>query len=116
MRHRRGNKKLSKPTDQRIALLRSLVRSLIIYEKIQTTDKSAAAAKRYAERLITLAKKGTVHHRREALKALPDKEVVTKLFSMADRFSDRNGGYLRIVKAGKRQGDNAAKSILSIVD
>ena len=114
MRHRRGNKKLGKPTDQRIAMIRSLVRSLLIHEKIKTTDKRAAAAKSYAEKLITLGIKGDLHSRRQALSLLPDKTVITKLFNeIAPKITKKSGGYLRTTKIGElRRGDNSRVSIL----
>ncbi len=116
MRHGRGNKKLGKPTDQRLALLKGLVRSLIMYNRIETTDTRAKEAQKLAEKLITLAKEGSVHSRRQALKILPDKDIVKELFSnLATKFSDRNGGYTRVVKLGFRRGDAAPVSLLEFV-
>jgi large subunit ribosomal protein L17 len=106
MRHKKGNKKLSKPTDQRIALLRSLTLSLITHEKIKTTDVRAKETQRYVERLISLAKRGDLHARRQALKLLPNKDAVKKLFdTISTKYADRNGGYTRLVKLGFRRGD-----------
>jgi len=117
MRHRKGNKKLGKPTDQRIALLRSIVRSLFLENRIKTTDVRAKAAKRLAEKLITLAKCGDVHSRRQAIKLLPDKDVVRGIFSdLGAKYADRKGGYTRVVKLGFRRGDGAAVSLLELVD
>lgn len=116
MRHKLGYRKLSKPTDQRIALLRSLTRSLFEYKKITTTDVRAKEAKRFAEKLITLAKSGDLHSRRLALQKLPDKRIVNDLFNtLAAQFSERNGGYTRIIKVGFRKGDGAPVSILELV-
>ncbi|MEK9726528.1 MAG: 50S ribosomal protein L17 [Candidatus Margulisiibacteriota bacterium] len=106
MRHKKGNKKLSKPTDQRIALLRSLSLSLINHEKIKTTDVRAKETQRYIERLITLAKRGDLHARRQALKLLPNKDAVKKLFDViSKKYNDVNGGYTRLIKLGFRRGD-----------
>jgi large subunit ribosomal protein L17 len=117
MRHQRGNKKLGKPTDQRIALLRSLVRSLFIYNRIKTTDTRAKEAKRMAEKLITLGKAETLHARRQALKILPDKDVVKDLFAnIATKYKTRDGGYTRVIKLGNRLGDGATISILELVE
>ena len=117
MRHKRGNKKLGKPTDQRIAMIRSLVRSLFIYKKIKTTDKRALAAKRYAEKIITLAIKGDLSSIRRAIQLLPDKKVITVLKEFVKQIKSTQGGYLRIVKVGEpRLGDNSPVSVLSFVD
>lgn len=117
MRHQKGNKKLGKPTDQRIALLRSLVLSLITHKRIQTTDVRAKAAQKVADKLITLAKKGTLHDRRNALKILPNKNVVKELFSnIGPRYINKNGGYTKTIKAGFRKGDAAPLTILELVD
>lgn len=108
MRHKKGNKKLSKPTDQRIALLRSLSLSLITHDKIKTTDVRAKETQRYIERLITLAKRGDLHARRQALKLLPNKDAIKKLFDVvAKSYTDRNGGYTRLTKLGFRRGDSS---------
>jgi len=116
MRHRYGNKKLGRPTDQRIALLRSLVRSLIIHGKIETTDARAKEARRFAESLITLGKEGSLHSRRQALKMLNDGPVIKTLFdSVAPVFKERNGGYTRITKVRIRRGDAAVISQLELV-
>jgi large subunit ribosomal protein L17 len=117
MRHQKGNKKLGKPTDQRLALLKSLVLSLFTHKRIQTTDTRAKEARKMAEKLITLGKSGTLHDRRLALQVLPDKDIIKVLFSeIAPRFESRNGGYTRMIKAGFRRGDAAPVSILELVD
>ncbi|MBT5856391.1 50S ribosomal protein L17 [bacterium] len=117
MRHRKGNRKLSKPTDQRLALLRGLVQSLFIYNRIQTTDTRAKEAKKLADKLITLAKKGDLHSRRQVLKSLPHKDVVKDLFNnLAKKYEQRPGGYTRIIKAGSRRGDGVPVSILELVE
>ncbi|NQU43289.1 50S ribosomal protein L17 [bacterium] len=117
MRHRKHSGHLGRPADQRKALLRSLVEAVIKHEKIRTTQTRAAEAKRYAEKLITLAKDGSQANRRRAFAFLQHKEVVHKLFEeIGPRFTDRPGGYLRIVKAGPRAGDGAMMAILEMVD
>jgi len=117
MRHQKGNKKLNKPTDQRLALLKSLVKSLFENSKIKTTDLRAKEASKLASRLITLAKQNTLHSRRQALKILPNKEVINKLFTdIKDKYQERNGGYTRITKVGLRRGDAAVISLLELVD
>lgn len=117
MRHRKGNRKLNKPTDQRIALLRCLVLSLFQYERINTTSSRAKEARRMAEKLITLARDGSLFARRQALKILPNREVVKKLFSdIGIRMKGRNGGYTRIIKTGFRRGDSAEMAVLELVD
>jgi len=117
MRHRRGNKKLGKPTDQRLALLKSIVIALFENTKIKTTDTRAKEAKRMAEKLITLAIQNTLHSRREVLKVIPNKKTVKILFdNIATRFTDRPGGYTRIIKLGFRKGDAAPISQLELVE
>jgi large subunit ribosomal protein L17 len=117
MRHQKGNKKLGKPTDQRIALLRSLTRALFKYNRINTTDVRAKEAKRFAEKLITLGKKETVYARRLAMKMLPDKDIVKDIFNnIAPKYKNRAGGYTRIIKVGFRRGDSAPISMLEFVE
>ena len=117
MRHQKGNKKLGKPTDQRLALLKSLVISLFTYNRIKTTDTRAKEAKRMAEKVITLGKEGTLHARRQALQIIPQKDVVKNVFSnIAPKYKNRDGGYTRIVKIGPRRGDSAPISILELVE
>ena len=116
MRHRYGNKELGKPTDQRLALLRSLVRSLILHGKIKTTDTRAKEARKIAESLVTLGKDGSLHSRRLALKVLNDSAIIKDIFdSIAPRMVGRDGGYTRIVKLGVRRGDAAVVSQLEWV-
>ena len=117
MRHRKGNRKLSKPTDQRLALLKSLVESLFTYNRIQTTDTRAKEAKKLADKIITLGKAGDLHSRRQALKILPRKEVIKDIFNnIAKRYERRPGGYTRVIKAGRRRGDGVAVSVLELVE
>lgn len=116
MRHKKGNKKLSKPTDQRIALLRSLSLSLINHSKIKTTDVRAKEAQRYIERLITLAKTDNVHSRRQAFKLLPNKDAIKLLFNnIGKNYLNKDGGYTRVTKLGFRKGDSSPVSLLEFV-
>ncbi len=116
MRHRVKGKKLRRPTAQRRALLRNLVTSLLEKERIRTTLAKAKAARPLAEKMITLAKKDTLHSRRLALKFIFKKEAVRKLFEeIGPRFSERPGGYTRIVKLGPRSGDGAEMAMFELV-
>jgi large subunit ribosomal protein L17 len=115
MRHRKKNDKLSRSKAQRKALLRSLVRSLILHERIKTTPRKARAASAKAERLITLSKRGDVHSRRLAYAFLQDHRVVKKLFEdIAPRFNTVSGGCTRIMNLGFRKGDGASLAILEL--
>ena len=116
MRHGVAGRKFDMPTAQRMALFRGLVRSLIIHERITTTVPRAKEVRPMAEKMITLAKEGSVHSRRQALRFIPDKDVVAKLFSeVGPRYATRPGGYTRVVKLGKRLGDGADMAILELV-
>jgi large subunit ribosomal protein L17 len=115
MRHRKKIILLSKPADQRRALIKSLAISLIRDESIKTTFKRAKAASIRIDRLITLAKKGDIHSRREVYKLLQDRDLVKKLFDdIAIRFKDIGGGYTRVLKAENRRGDNALMAVLEL--
>lgn len=112
-----GTRKLGRPTDQRIAMLRNLVTSFLENGKITTTVTRAKETRALAEKMITLGKKNTLHTRRQALSFVTKEDVVTKLFNeIAPKYADRNGGYTRIVKAGPRKGDSAEMAILELVD
>jgi large subunit ribosomal protein L17 len=116
MRHRVGGKKLRRHPAHRRALLRNLVTSLLDRERIITTLAKAKAARPLAEKMITLAKKNTLHTRRQALGFIFKKEVVKKLFDeLGPRFAERPGGYTRIIKLGPRNGDGAEMAILELV-
>lgn len=111
-----GYRKLGRPTAHRKAMLRNLVTDLFREGRISTTDCRAKEARREAEKLITLAKRGDLHARRQALAFIFDESVVTKLFDeIAPKYEDRNGGYTRILKLGPRQGDNAEVVFLELV-
>ncbi len=108
MRHRNAGYKLGRNTSHRRALLRNLVTSLVLEERVQTTVPKAKAIRPWAERMVTLGKTGTLHARRQAASYLQDPKAVAKLFEdIAPRFGDRAGGYTRIIKSGFRAGDNA---------
>ncbi len=112
-----GTRKLGRPTDQRIAMLKNLVTSLLENGKITTTVTRAKETRALAEKMITLGKKNTLHTRRQALAFVTKEDVVTKLFNeIAPKYAERNGGYTRIVKAGPRKGDAAEMAILELVD
>lgn len=116
MRHLVKKKKLGRNTAQRRALLRNLVTSFLEKERIRTTLAKAKAAKPLAEKMITLAKKDTLHAKRQALSFIYKKPVVKKLFEeLGPRFSERPGGYTRIVKIGPRAGDGAEMAILELI-
>ncbi len=116
MRHRVSGKKLRRDTAHRRALLRNIVTSLLDKERIKTTLAKAKAARPLAEKMITLAKKDTLHSRRQALRFIFKKEVVRKLFEeIGPRFSERPGGYTRIVKIGPRSGDGAEMAMIELV-
>jgi len=110
------NKKLGRPTDQRMAMLRNLTTSLLRSGRIETTYPKAKETKRMAEKMITLAKRGDLHARRQALSVIYDKEVVATLFEeLGPKYAERNGGYTRIYKKGPRRGDGAEVAIIELV-
>ena len=116
MRHRKAGNQLGRNTSHRRAMLRNMVTSLFKYEQIETTDAKAKAIRPIAEKMITLAKRGDLHARRQALSYMQDKEVTHRLFDeLKGRFSSREGGYLRIVKKGLRKGDGASISVVQLV-
>lgn len=111
-----GYRKLGRPSAHRRSMLRNLVTDLFREGRIQTTDDRAKEARREAEKMITLAKRGGLHAKRQAMAYMFDEDVVTKLFDeIAPRYEDRNGGYTRILKLGPRQGDNAETVFLELV-
>ncbi len=117
MRHRKDGYKLGRLTAHRWALFRNLLVALFRHERIRTTEAKAKAMRGLAEQMITLAKRESLHARRQVLAMVPDPEVVKKLFdTVAARFAARNGGYTRIVKAGVRPGDAAPMVLLELVD
>ena len=116
MRHRESGRQLSRNSSHRWALMRNLITALLREEKIQTTDPKAKELRRWADRVITLGKAGSLHARRQVLGIVQDKAVVRKLFdTIAPRFKERPGGYTRIIKIGWRRGDAAQMSLIELV-
>jgi large subunit ribosomal protein L17 len=116
MRHKVAGYKLGRTTSHRRSLLRNMVTSLIMEERIETTAIKAKAVRPSVEKMITLGKKGTLAARRQAAAYLMTDEAVTKLFdTIAPRFGDRNGGYLRIVRTGWRKGDGTEKAFIELL-
>lgn len=117
MRHRNSNRKLNRTSSHRQAMLRNMATSLLRYEVIRTTLPKAKELRRVAEPLITLGKNATLANRRLAFNRLRDRDIVGKLFSeLGPRYQARNGGYLRILKCGFRNGDNAPMALVELVD
>ncbi|MBZ0094319.1 MAG: 50S ribosomal protein L17 [Sulfuricella sp.] len=117
MRHRLGLRKLNRTSSHRLAMLRNMTNSLLRHEAITTTLPKAKELRRVAEPMITLGKKPSLANRRMAFDRLRDREMVVKLFdTLGPRYQNRNGGYLRILKCGFRQGDNAPMAIVELMD
>lgn len=117
MRHRKKGRELSRTRTHRRAMLRNMVTSLIIHERIRTTEAKAKELRPYAERLITLAKKGDMHSRRVAGRQIADREALRKLFDqIGPRFEARPGGYTRILKLGARKGDGAELALIELTE
>jgi large subunit ribosomal protein L17 len=115
-RPRKGPRLGAGPAHQRL-LLGGLAAALFEHEKVRTTEAKAKALRPLAERLITFAKRGDVHARRQVLKVVPDRDVVHRLFSeIAPRMAERDGGYTRILKLGPRRGDGAPMAVIELVD
>jgi large subunit ribosomal protein L17 len=116
MRHRKAGLKLNRTSSHRDAMFRNMVTSLFKHQRIRTTDAKAKELRRWADNLITLAKQGDLHARRQALSIVREKEVVHKLFAeAAEKYGDRSGGYTRIVKLGRRPGDAAPISLIELI-
>jgi large subunit ribosomal protein L17 len=116
MRHRKGGFKLQRDASARRALLRSLTTSVILRDRVVTTTTKAKAVKPWVDRMITLGKRDTLHSRRQAASFLQEPEAVKRLFdSVAPRFSQRNGGYSRVLLLGHRKGDGAEQAMIEIV-
>jgi len=117
MKHRVVGRRLDRTTEHRTAMFRNLVTSLFRHERIKTTTPKAKEIKRFADKFITLAKKGTPHARRQANRDVRDVEVLNKLFdTLGPRFKDRPGGYTRVVRVGRRAGDAAEMAKIDLVD
>ena len=117
MRHRLGLRKLNRTSSHRLAMLRNMSNSLLRHEVIKTTVPKAKELRRVVEPIITLGKKPSLANRRLAFDRLRDRDMVVKVFNeLGPRFATRNGGYLRILKAGFRNGDNAPMALVELVD
>jgi large subunit ribosomal protein L17 len=117
MRHRHGLRKLNRTSSHRLAMLRNMTVSLLKHEAIKTTLPKAKELRRVAEPIITLGKSPTLANKRLAFDRLRDRDIVVKLFDeLGPRYKTRNGGYLRILKYGFRQGDNAPMALVELVD
>lgn len=117
MRHKIAGRLFSRTANQRKALLRGLVSSLFEHQRIETTVAKAKAIKGIAEKLVTFGKKGDLHSKRMVMSYIPNRTVMSKLFSeIAPRFVDRNGGYLRIIQTRQRVNDRAPMAIIEFVD
>jgi len=116
VRHRKKGRQLSRTRSHRKATLRNLATSLFRHERIETTTAKAKELRPYAERLITLARRGDVHARRLAAMKIQDREILGKLFDeIAPRYMERPGGYTRVLKLGNRKGDAAEMSLIELV-
>jgi len=117
MRHRLGLRKLNRTSSHRLAMLRNMTNSLLLHEAIKTTLPKAKELRRVVEPMITLGKKPSLANRRLAFNGLRDRDMVTKLFAeLGPRYANRNGGYLRILKFGFRDGDNAPMALVELMD
>ncbi|NML73909.1 50S ribosomal protein L17 [Rhizobium sp. S-51] len=117
MRHQKAGRKLNRTASHRKAMFANMAASLILHEQIVTTLPKAKEIRPIVEKLVTLGKRGDLHARRQAISQIRDVAVVAKLFdAIASRYATRNGGYLRIMKAGFRQGDNAAMAVIEFVE
>ena len=116
MRHQKAGVKLNRTSSHRNAMFRNMVTSLFKHDRIRTTDAKAKELRRWADNLITLAKRGDLHARRQALSIVRAKDIVHKLFAEApERYGSVSGGYTRVVKLGRRPGDSAAVSMIELV-
>lgn len=117
MRHLKDGRKLSRTAAHRKALMRNLVKALLIREQIRTTDAKAKELRRHADHIVTLGKRGTVHARRLAFMYLGSRKLVKRLFDeVAPRFQGRPGGYTRVLKLGPRRGDAAPISVVEFTE
>jgi len=116
MRHLKAGRRLARTTEHRKAMLRNLVTQLLEHEQVQTTQAKAKEARQWAEKMITLAKRGDLHARRQTLRVVRTKKAMAKLFGeLKDRYQDRPGGYTRIIPLGYRVGDGAPLTLLELV-
>ncbi|MFP7754918.1 50S ribosomal protein L17 [Thermodesulfobacteriota bacterium B35] len=116
MRHRKAGRKLGRTAAHRKAMLRNMVTALLEHERIVTTVPKAKEARRMAEKMITLGKRGDLHARRQALAYIRSRDIVAKLFDeISAQYADRQGGYTRIIRTGTRSGDAAPMAIVELV-
>lgn len=116
MRHNVARRKLGRKTEHRLAMFKNLLRGLVIKERIKTTLQKAKNLRHYADRIITLGKKGDLHSKRMVYRYLPDHKLVKKVFEdIAPKYMDRAGGYTRVLKLGKRVSDGAEMAIIEYV-
>ena len=116
MRHLKAGRRLARTTEHRQAMLRNLITQLLEHEQVQTTQAKAKEARQWAEKMITLAKRGDLHARRQTLRVVRSKKAMAKLFGeLRERYQDRPGGYTRIVPLGFRVGDGAPLTLLELV-
>lgn len=119
MRHKKHHTRLNRPTGHRKALLRNLTRAIVLSDngRIETTVTKAKALRSFLDQMVTLGKKGTLHHRRQAFQKLQDKRVVHRIFEeIAPVFKDRNGGYTRFIRTRERPGDSAELAYIEFVE
>ena len=117
MRHKISGRKLNRTSSHRKAMFANMTASLLLHEQIKTTKPKAKELRVFADRMITLGKKGGLHARRQAMSFLQDDEVVSKVFeSLADRYRDRQGGYTRVLASGHRYGDSAPMAVIELVE
>ncbi len=117
MRHLKAGRRLSRTTEHRTAMMRNLVTALLEHERVETTRQKAKEARQLADKLITLAKRGDLHARRQVLALLRTKKAMAKLFGeYRERYQNRPGGFTRIISLGFRRGDGASISLLELVD
>jgi large subunit ribosomal protein L17 len=116
MRHQKTGRKLGRNASHRKAMFRNMVTSLFDHQQLETTDAKAKEVRLIAEKMLTLAKRGDLHARRQALAYMTDKDVTHQLFDkLQEKYHDRQGGYIRIIKKGIRKGDGAPTSIIQLV-
>lgn len=117
MRHRLSGRKVNRTSSHRMAMFANMAASLLTHEQIITTLPKAKELRVFADRMITLGKRGGLHRRRQAISFLQDEALVGKVFgALADRYRERSGGYTRVLKAGFRYGDNAPLAVIELVD
>ncbi len=116
MRHRKSGRRLSRTTSHKEAMFRNMVTSVFEHERIVTTTPKAKEVRKVVDKMITLAKRGDLHAKRQALSFIRSRDIVAKLFDqISGQFADRNGGYTRIIQTGQRRGDAAPMAILELV-